>query len=469
LFTDLQKERLLLSGIVKGGSSAYHNADFLIDVNNFSTQSHQLIYSVIKKLAADGVDQFDLPLIAQHCKNVNEVVFNRGNVYEILEELNQSNVRAENIEQYAKELARLGLYRELHERLEEAKYKLEGVNPSQSVLKTFGDIEKTIFDFENKLIANQQDFVDMGKKVVELLNFLAETKPKNQGIPTGFPVYDHCIGGGLRPGVHIIGARSGCGKTTLNTNQIVNVGLANIPMLYLDTEMSDKDILVKAVASLSGVSVTNIESGLFGDSMVLAKQVGEAQAKIQAFNFQYKNISGYAPQQTVSVIRNWIMKYVGFDANGNLNPCVVFLDYIKVMDIKDMGNVQEYQYLGQYITDLHNLTVKYPLPIVAMIQLNRDGIDREDAGAISGSDRITWLATSVTILKKKTVEDFVADPITNGSHKMVPIKSRYGPPLDQGVYINLATNFACAKIVENGTNVNTRGINIAGGNDTVAL
>jgi len=58
------------------------------------------------------------------------------------------------------------------------------------------------------------------------------------GIPTGFPRYDSCIGGGFRRGtVNVVGARPKVGKSTFCLNVAKNVSFAGIPVLYLDTEM----------------------------------------------------------------------------------------------------------------------------------------------------------------------------------------------------------------------------------------
>lgn len=125
------------------------------------------------------------------------------------------------------------------------------------------------------------------------------------------------------------------------------------------------------------------------------------------------------------------------------------------MNLED-SNHQEYQYIGQILTDLHNFCIKYNLPILAGCQLNREGIDREDQGTLSASDRINWLASSVTLLKNKTDVDYASSPVTDGNKKFVIVKSRFGPGTGDGEYINLKCDLARSLIIEGETNLNVR-------------
>jgi hypothetical protein len=126
------------------------------------------------------------------------------------------------------------------------------------------------------------------------------------------------------------------------------------------------------------------------------------------------------------------------------------LDYLKTMDMSDVGDIQEYQYLGDFITKLHNFAVKYDVPILTTVQLNRDGINKEDSSVVSGSDRILWLCSSLAYLKKKTDEDVAAgDSKTNGDRKLIVIETRYGQGMDTtSEYINIISNLERSEMVE---------------------
>ena len=75
------------------------------------------------------------------------------------------------------------------------------------------------------------------------------------------------------------------------------------------------------------------------------------------------------------------------------------------------SSMQEYQVLGFQITQLHNFMVKYDVPCLSFVQLNRDGITKESTDVVSGSDRLIWLCTSFSIFKMKSEEEIAEDKI----------------------------------------------------------
>ncbi len=104
--------------------------------------------------------------------------------------------------------------------------------------------------------------------------------------------------------------------------------------------------------------------------------------------------------------------------------------------------------MGFLTTALHNFAIKFKLPILATIQLNREGIKKEDSSAASGSDRIVWLCSNLTILKPKTDLELNDDPPSNGTKKLVVSDTRYGPGMETGEYINIKNELEVAKISE---------------------
>ena len=103
------------------------------------------------------------------------------------------------------------------------------------------------------------------------------------------------------------------------------------------------------------------------------------------------------------------------------------------------------------MTSLHNFAVRYKVPILGFIQLNRDGITKETTDTASGSDRIIWLCSNFTIFKRKSDEEIAEDGPNNGNRKLVPIISRHGGGLDDNDYINCHMKGWCAKIEEGKT------------------
>ncbi|NDB85430.1 MAG: hypothetical protein EB127_22415, partial [Alphaproteobacteria bacterium] len=150
-----------------------------------------------------------------------------------------------------------------------------------------------------------------------------------------------------------------------------------------------------------------------------------------------------------ALMRRWIVKDVGLEDDGTAKPCVIFYDYLKLMDSQGMSqDLKEYQVLGFMMTSLHNFATRYKVPIVAFVQLNRDGITKESTDAVSGSDRLIWLCTSFTIFKIKSPEELAEDGPNAGNRKLVPIVARHGSGLDDGDYINMLMQGSHSKLRE---------------------
>ena len=123
------------------------------------------------------------------------------------------------------------------------------------------------------------------------------------------------------------------------------------------------------------------------------------------------------------------------------------------MDSAEMqkSDLKEFQLLGFMMTALHNFAVRYNLPILGFIQLNRDGITKESTDAASGSDRIIWLCSNFSIYKEKSDEEIAKDGEQNGNRKMVPIIARHGQGLKSGDYINVSMRGEYGKLIEGKT------------------
>lgn len=246
---------------------------------------------------------------------------------------------------------------------------------------------------------------------------------------------------------------------THNTQHGENVclyiaGVTGIPVLNCDTEMSKEDHWHRMAANLTGIPVNDIELGRFRESH-LKRKVYEALDKIEKMPYDYLSIAGQPFEETIALIRRWLVKRVGLLPNGKAKPHAIIFDYLKLMstDILESKSIQEYQALGFMMTELHNLMNKYGGRTLAYVQLNRDGVDRESTDVVSQSDRIIWLCSNFSILKKKSDEEMAeqANSKIKYNRKLVQLAARHGAGLDDGDYINMHLNGSIARLIEGPT------------------
>ena len=117
------------------------------------------------------------------------------------------------------------------------------------------------------------------------------------------------------------------------------------------------------------------------------------------------------------------------------------------------------------MTTLHNFAHRYRVPISAFMQLNRDGIDKDDTSAASGSDRIIWLCSNFSLFKTKTPEEIAEDGEGSGNRKLKVIVARHGEGMETGDYVNCYMQGYCAKITEGKTKFELERERLSAGND----
>jgi len=243
-----------------------------------------------------------------------------------------------------------------------------------------------------------------------------------------------------------------CGKTMLSDNIADNITDQSIPVLNMDTEMLLEDHQHRFTAKVSHTAIDLIETGKFANDPEVKRRVMGAAKKIGDKPYYHKSISGMPFEEQLALMRRWITKEVGLNADGTAKPCVIIYDYLKLMDSQGISaDLKEYQLLGFMMTTLHNFAVRYKIPIIAFMQLNRDGITKESTDTASGSDRIIWLCSNFSIFKRKSPEEMQADGVRNGNRKLVPVVARHGAEFDPNDYINFHMEGWCATIKEGKT------------------
>lgn len=241
------------------------------------------------------------------------------------------------------------------------------------------------------------------------------------------------------------------GKTLLAQNMGMNIARKNIPVLDLDTEMRIEDFRNRALASETMVPIDAIETGKFEDDTLYNRRILNKIEALRGVPYYHINIAGKSFEDQLAIMRRWIARNVGLNKEGKANQCVIIYDYLKLMNSADIKDMAEFQALGFMMTSLHNFAIKYDVPILSFIQLNRDGITKESTDAASGSDRIIWLCSNFTIYKVKADEEIAQDGPDNGNRKLVPIIARHGQGLEDKDYINVIMQGKFANLKEGKT------------------
>jgi replicative DNA helicase len=456
ILCDPASERAVLAGICNYGEDAYLDVADIVQESSFTIDSNAIIYKCLKYLCENeqkpSIDVASIYAVAQDIGVSN--FFAKKEEAQHLKAIIDFPVSLENVRKFAAKIRKLEIARLLRKQLEQAGDKLLEINGNEPVASILGVAEDAVFNFSSLLNDTDNNPISIGKDIDEYIKSLEENKVDQVGIPTGFPIYDQAIGGGLRKGtVNVIAARPKTGKTLLSDNIGFHIAHKHkIPVLNMDTEMNTVDHVNRVLGMMTEVEINAIETGKFAESTDTKLKIQNAAQELKSTKLFYKSIAGKPFEEQLAIMRRWILKEVGLNDNGTAKECVIFYDYLKLMDTQGMSqDLKEYQVLGFMMTSLHNFAVRYQVPIVAFIQLNRDGITKESTDTASGSDRIIWLCSNFTIFKRKSDEEIAEDGPSNGNRKLVPLVSRHGGGLDDNDYINCYMKGWCAKITEGKT------------------
>jgi replicative DNA helicase len=447
---DNAAERAVLAGLCQYGADVYFDLEF-IEVDSFTDEINQIIFKCAKDILASS-QKIELASIlsAANKLNVYDALYNTSEM-SYLRSLFNFPIHRENVQLHAAKLAKFRLAKDMKKTLQACIKNIDKIDGDEDISNIISIVEEPVLDITSQSYASSSNRVELiGEEIDDYIDHLKNNPRRMMGIPTGFKAYDEAIGGGLRRKcVDLVAARPKVGKSMFGDAVAANVAKQGIPVLVLDTEMGKEDHWNRMLASLSGVEIKKISTGQAFENDMESSLVEKAQKELKSLPYHYISIAGQPFENILGIMRKWIAQEVGYDENGRTNDCLVVYDYLKLMSSDGISSsMQEFQVLGFQITQLHNFMVKYDVPCLSFVQLNRDGITKESTDVVSGSDRLIWLCTSFTIFKMKSEEEVAADLIENGNRKLVPVVARHGEGLDDFDYINMIMDGKIGKITE---------------------
>jgi replicative DNA helicase len=457
ILTDIPAERAVLAGIYSYANMGYDEVADIVNVNSFTDEIHQVIFKclqyIVQEMQGTQVD-YATYIAAANALGYATLFDSQKSVnnLKLLRAISNFPIELSNLRKLAGRIKKLEIGRNLVNALTLAQTQVQTITGDEPVDQIIALAEDPVFQLTLGLSNTQNESPQlMGDGIHEYIQHLVDNPVTQVGISTGYPYFDKAIGGGLRrKTVNLVGARMKIGKTSFGDNVGLHVaGVLGLPVLNIDTEMSYEDHRVRILANLAEVPIEDIETGRFAENSWKKDKLNKAMDKLIKIPYHYKSVAGKPFDEILAIMRRWIHRTVGLEPSGEAKPCLIIYDYFKLMDTEALQKMQEYQVLGFQFSALHNFMVRHSVPCLAFIQLNRDGITREDTDVASGSDRQLWLCSNFSILKMKSDEELAEDASAN--RKLVNLVNRHGPGLDYGDYINMKFQGQYNKLTEGKT------------------
>lgn len=413
-----QVEHHVLGGLLKYPDTL-SEIDVFINASDFYNDVHQTIYCVLRECILNG-EKVDRVLIATKISNLGISSKDDIDIYDYIKTLNHTPIQKEAVVESCKELLKIRVRRELSEtadRIKEHVAKSSNEDLDSIVASTDSIYSEKILSYSYG-DAPQNVFEDLEKKI----NERADNPVEDTGLETPYEAFNRLYGG-LRDGnIYAIVSRPAQGKTTFINEMCLGTGIKNnVPVLVLDTEMGTEEIQFRMAAAKTGVPLWYLETGKWRGDEEMAKKANEYFSGLEKHKYFHYHVRNKTVDEICSIIRRWHMKHV-----GRGNRCIIAYDYVKLTGEKVDKNWAEHQAIGEKIDKLKRIAEEIKAPVITAMQMNRSGENQvDDSSAIALSDRLQWFATFVAIFRRKTIAEIETDGARFGTHKLVPLKTRF--------------------------------------------
>lgn len=412
-----------------------NNADLLIDVENnevfsqhFTIPAHRHIFTSMMYLYSKGIKPSPLSIIEVITdKKAKEEIENFGGI-SYLEDMSLMDIDKSNLKIFCEKIKQTYARKELYDVCETAKNFMlsdesEKLNPSELV----GQIESKITEIANSAI-NETSVYKMGTDLERRLQERAKRPTLVAGLQVGWTVFDRLTNGGQAGDLIIVCARAKMGKSVILTNWAKRFAIDdNLPVLYIDTEMTSEEQEDRLVSIITQIPVHEIVTGLFavntenGTTEEKIAKIKNAIELIKNSPYYHVYMPNFSAEKVLALAKQYKSKY---------DIQALFMDYIKVP--ASQGNtlqqIKEYQALGFFTSTLKDIAGLLKIPVYSAVQENRNdekGIEK-GAGNVAGSDRILQLATKLMFLYAKTEEQIARDSTLLGNRQLKIAYQRNG-------------------------------------------
>jgi len=241
-----------------------------------------------------------------------------------------------------------------------------------------------------------------------------ENREGPSGVESGFPSLD-AITGGFQPGeIILVGARTNVGKTALAVSMIEKQSKAGIPIGLATLEMSTVQVWNRLVSIRTGsVAASKLRWGrVNGEDFNAIMEAASSLSREKIWTLD-------ATDLTVTGFRSWATRMVDKGVK------IIYLDYVGLLNVRG-SNAPRWEKMEEISRDLKSTARKLAVPIVALVQLDRQAPGKKDPGLenIRDSGALEQDADTVLFLMRSDSTDDTEDVVTG---KLKVKKQRNGP------------------------------------------
>ncbi len=205
-----------------------------------------------------------------------------------------------------------------------------------------------------------------------LETFLQDIKEnKNKPIiSTGFLQLNKKMGGGMFPGLYVVGGISSLGKTAFTLQLADNIAQRGNDVIFFSLEMSKLELISRSI-SRNLFEVNHTKCRDYGTLKIMRGDFSDVVFEMDEALMQYKKTADNLIIKEgnfdtgVDEIRTEIQNHI---ENTGKKP-IVFIDYLQVL--KSRGNGNDKQEMDYNVTELKRISRDFDIPVIAVSSFNR--------------------------------------------------------------------------------------------------
>ena len=272
------------------------------------------------------------------------------------------------------------------------------------------------------------DSVLLGEKIDSIWQDIIDKRsPSGYGLPFKIDrLNEYCT---LVPGeLTLVMGATGKGKSSFFLTECLHKSIAlGVPTLLIDSELTDSVWLPRAIASVSGVTVRKVKTGMMTDEE--EQKVKDAIETLRKAPLVHEYVNIFDKFRIEGLVRKW---------KNKIGLGLVIFDYIKPGT--KYGAAEISQDMGLTTDFLKNvISTEISVPVIAGLQMN------EQTGGVADSQKPTRYADTLISWEEKTDDMIQRDGAECGQFCCRIYKNRNGATLfGDDEYIDI--NFDKAKM-----------------------
>jgi replicative DNA helicase len=328
----------------------------ILEPQVFYKESHQRIYSAIKKLFAES-EPVDILTVTNALRNSGELEIVGGPYY--ITQLTSRIASAANVEYHARIVLQKHIQRELITISSEIIR--DAYEDTTDVFNLLDKAEQNLFEVsQSNLRRSYEDMHSLVKQAIDDIEAARNSDSHLRGVPSGFIDVDRITSGWQKSDLIILAARPSMGKTALALTIARNVAVDfKRPVAIFSLEMSSVQLVTRLIASESELRSEKLKKG-----DLAAYEWQQLNSKISSL-IDAKMFIDDTPALSIFELR---AKCRRLKQQHDIQ--MVFVDYLQLMTGGDSKGNRE-QEISNISRSLKALAKELDVPVLALSQLSR--------------------------------------------------------------------------------------------------